>query len=306
MLTVAGKPRWGGNTGYDDEPAEYYSWDSRVQNGRRVAVGDRVVLRDRDLLLGASIIEGIDQGQREKTWRRCPYCGDRNISERATMSPAWKCGRRSCGRVFDIPDEGRELVNVSVARHAAAWTDLYGLMTTPSLKAATHYKDNAPHSIQPLYWDLFTAALNEQAPGALLRSPIARRERRLTGGFSSSTTRVVRRGQGPFRQSLIDAYGFVCAFTGPGPSEALDAAHLYSYADLGEHHIDGGLLLRSDVHALFDAGMLAVTPSDLTIDVDPTLRSFRTYGELHGNALCIAPPDAIRPWLASHWAEHRA
>ena len=45
----------------------------------------------------------------------------------------------------------------------------------------------------------------------------------------------------------------------------LDAAHLYSYADIGSHLDRGGLMVRKDIHRLFDTGDLAINPEGLTI-----------------------------------------
>ena len=78
-------------------------------------------------------------------------------------------------------------------------------------------------------------------------------------GHRQTLTRV-RIGQAAFRKQLLDQFGEVCALTGPCPAEVLEAGHLYSYSKLGRHHKHGGLLLRRDVHALFDRGRLAVDP----------------------------------------------
>lgn len=73
----------------------------------------------------------------------------------------------------------------------------------------------------------------------------------------------VRVGQAEFRLRLLARYGNVCAFSGPSPTAALEAAHLYSYAAEGRHHDDGGFLLRRDLHRLFDLGLLAVEPAHI-------------------------------------------
>ncbi|WP_051811975.1 HNH endonuclease [Kitasatospora sp. MBT63] len=114
-----------------------------------------------------------------------------------------------------------------------------------------------------------------------------------------------RLGQRAFRQRLLDTHGDDCAFTGPTPRAALDAAHLYSYAINGEHHDDGGLLLRRDLHRLFDLGLLAVNPEELTIDVSDQLAAYPLYADLHGKLLTVALSPGHRTWLESHWAVHR-
>ena len=69
-----------------------------------------------------------------------------------------------------------------------------------------------------------------------------------------------RLGQGLFSLSVRDAYGGACAVTGEHSAPVLEAAHIRPYAEGGEHRIDNGLLLRRDLHRLFDLGYVTVTP----------------------------------------------
>ena len=70
-----------------------------------------------------------------------------------------------------------------------------------------------------------------------------------------------RLGQGAFRLLVTDAYQRRCAVTGERTLPVLDAAHIRPYAELGPHRLENGILLRKDLHALFDAGYVTVTPS---------------------------------------------
>ncbi len=70
-----------------------------------------------------------------------------------------------------------------------------------------------------------------------------------------------RLGQGAFRLLVTDAYQRRCAVTGERTLPVLDAAHIRPYAAAGPHDVRNGLLLRKDLHALFDAGYVTVTPS---------------------------------------------
>jgi putative restriction endonuclease len=70
-----------------------------------------------------------------------------------------------------------------------------------------------------------------------------------------------RLGQGAFRLLVSDAYAKRCAVTGEKTLPVLEAAHIRPVALGGEHRIDNGLLLRSDLHKLFDLGYATVTPS---------------------------------------------
>jgi putative restriction endonuclease len=75
-------------------------------------------------------------------------------------------------------------------------------------------------------------------------------------------TRQVRQrlGQGAFRVLVTDVYERRCAITGERALPVLQAAHIRPVTKDGPHRVDNGLLLRSDIHALFDQGYVTVTP----------------------------------------------
>ena len=80
-----------------------------------------------------------------------------------------------------------------------------------------------------------------------------------------------RLGQGLFSLAVRDAYVGACAVTGEHSSPVLEAAHIVPYGRGGEHRVDNGLLLRSDLHRLFDRGYVTVTP-DYVFRVGERLR----------------------------------
>jgi HNH endonuclease len=80
-----------------------------------------------------------------------------------------------------------------------------------------------------------------------------------------------RLGQGAFRVLFTDIYRRRCAVTQERTLPALEAAHIRPYGDGGEHEVRNGLLLRRDIHSLFDAGYVTVTP-DLRFEVGRRIR----------------------------------
>lgn len=68
-----------------------------------------------------------------------------------------------------------------------------------------------------------------------------------------------RLGQGAFRISVTDGYGRRCAVSGEKTLPILDAAHIRAFGEGGEHAFSNGLLLRTDIHRLFDLGYVTVT-----------------------------------------------
>lgn len=105
-----------------------------------------------------------------------------------------------------------------------------------------------------------------------------------------------RLGQGAFRVLVTDAYQRRCAVTGERTLPVLDAAHIKPYAFAGPHRIHNGILLRSDLHKLFDLGYVTVTP-DLRLEVSPRLKAEwengREYYAYHGQDLKFRPLEKL-------------
>jgi len=102
-----------------------------------------------------------------------------------------------------------------------------------------------------------------------------------------------RLGQGAFRILVTDIYGRRCAVTGERALPTLEAAHLVPVSKGGQHRVDNGLLLRSDVHTLFDRGYLTVTP-ELRLRVSGKLKDDFDDGETYREY------DHERIWVPSH------
>jgi putative restriction endonuclease len=80
-----------------------------------------------------------------------------------------------------------------------------------------------------------------------------------------------RLGQRSFQAVVLDAYHRRCAISGTHIPPVLQAAHIRPVTAGGEHRLDNGLLLRSDIHTLFDRGYLGVDPM-YRLRVSPRLR----------------------------------
>ncbi|HOO60432.1 MAG TPA: HNH endonuclease [Candidatus Mcinerneyibacteriales bacterium] len=101
-----------------------------------------------------------------------------------------------------------------------------------------------------------------------------------------------RLGQGTFRVLVTDAYQRRCAMTGEKTLPVLEAAHIKPVSLSGQHEVSNGLLLRSDLHILFDKGYLTVDRSH-TINVSRRIKeeyeNGRDYYALHGKKLSVLP-----------------
>ena len=118
--------------------------------------------------------------------------------------------------------------------------------------------------------------------------------------------RRIRAGQPKFRRNLIQLYGGRCAVSGWGPECVLEAAHILLHAKSGLNHRDNGILLRSDLHNLFDDGLLRIDPDSFTIVLEPSLAD-TPYWALNGAALRPRSDGGhpSREYLRSRWAEAR-
>jgi hypothetical protein len=82
---------------------------------------------------------------------------------------------------------------------------------------------------------------------------------------------LARPEQARFRSDLMAAYGGQCALTGCRAPAALEAAHIVPVSEGGLDRVDNGLLLRADVHRLYDAGLLRVDPEDRSVSLDSSI-----------------------------------
>lgn len=108
---------------------------------------------------------------------------------------------------------------------------------------------------------------------------------------------VRRRGQREFREALIVAYEGRCAISGCNAVEALEAAHILPYKGSSTNIVQNGLLLRSDLHTLFDLGLVVVVPESLLIVLAPSLMQ-TDYAELAGRSLRVPKDKNLHPDLA--------
>jgi putative restriction endonuclease len=110
-----------------------------------------------------------------------------------------------------------------------------------------------------------------------------------------------RLGQGSFRLLVTDAYGYRCAMTSERTLPVLEAAHIRPYSEGGEHALSNGLLLRSDLHTLFDMGY---------VSVDPKTRPFWLVTESKRNLRMVASITncAIKDWFCprTHWQSRQS
>lgn len=96
--------------------------------------------------------------------------------------------------------------------------------------------------------------------------------------------RTIRKGQPKLREALLKAYNNRCSISGYCPINVLEACHIVPHSVSGNNQLDNGLLLRSDLHCLFDDGLLKINPKSYRIEIDSTILD-SPYGKYHGQEL---------------------
>ena len=108
---------------------------------------------------------------------------------------------------------------------------------------------------------------------------------------------AARAGRDRFRSAVLDAYDGRCAVTGFDAAETLEAARIYPYTGPATNRVSNGILLRADIHTLFDRGALAFSPT-YEVLLKPHLLVTR-YADLSGAVLRLPRERVYRPSTAA-------
>jgi len=156
---------------------------------------------------------------------------------------------------------------------------------------------------------------SESGPGRFLWKAVAERLKSLpppdpdtatatisaveTDGYGKPQIVLPRLGQGSFRILITDVYERRCALTGERTLPVLDAAHITPYSVSKRHELSNGLLMRSDLHRLFDGGYLTVDPSERKVVVSNRIRqefeNGKEYYRLEGQVIREPRDLKMRP-----------
>lgn len=116
--------------------------------------------------------------------------------------------------------------------------------------------------------------------------------------YGQPTLTLPRLGQGSFRILVTDAYDRRCAITNERTLPALDAAHIKPYSESGLHVVSNGILMRRDLHALFDKGYLTITTSmniEVSRRIKEEFKNGRDYYRYHGSVIRLPSDSTNRP-----------
>ena len=293
--------RYWGNDGYHDDSSLFYRYDSFVANHKNVKNGDVVIITNRGNVLGVSVIEKIETQDINKKRNKCihPDCNAKKILPRKTIKPEWRCDN---GHEFDAPrvifepaiefvaiygNQFRELSNITMSQLITETPRYNGQMSIQEVNL--QWAIDLVNPLSSVVLDLEADEADEAVPALLDEDQRQVIERQIKK----------RRGQKTFRDQLLKSNP-VCAVTGCMLVDILEAAHIDAYRNDSHNHISNGLLLRSDIHTLYDLNHLAIDPDKKTLHFSKKALSEK-YSEYEGLKIGVKH-ELSKSALSKRWA----
>lgn len=112
-----------------------------------------------------------------------------------------------------------------------------------------------------------------------------------------------RRGQPEFRKSLLGAYSGRCCITKCDVENVLEAAHIVPHTEETNYFLSNGLLLRADVHTLFDLNIIGIDSSGI-VCISKELKESE-YWQYHGKCISTNISQAMSANLARRFEQYK-
>ncbi|WP_017654152.1 HNH endonuclease [Fortiea contorta] len=307
-----------GNLGYVDEISKVYQYDNEVPYCRQLAESDLVLLRDKKQLIGVARIELIQIYEATKKLLRCPSCFKTKFNRRKNKKPTFHC--YDCGHDFDIALEDTINCENRTANFGDTFIFTERAVSIEALKDAWLNKSKQL-SMRPIDFSLIEATLLRNAPDVAkllnqnqsfnyLKADGAYEDDRTVEYFPTGEDRretvfrqiKERRGQSKFRNLLRQCYGDQCMISRLKLLDVLEAAHISPYRGTDDNHPDNGLLLRADLHTLFDLNLLGINPESLEVKFHPKILE-TGYQKLEGRKLRCSKHKPSQSALVSRWKQ---
>jgi hypothetical protein len=312
LLISCDNRQYAGNLGYDDELSKMYQYDSEVPNYKQIAEGDLVLLRDTEQLLGVARIELITSYDGFKELSCCPLCNKTDtFKKRTKKQPTFYCYK--CKYGFDTPNIRNESCKKLIAYFGDTFISTERAISIDQLKQAC--LQNSPLSMKLIDLQQIQPTLLKNAPGVAklltenhdsqyLQSNEGSEYIILPEDRREKVFRQIkeRRGQSQFRDLLCQRYGNQCMITGLKLLDVLEAAHISPYRGTDDNHPDNGLLLRADLHTLFDLNLLGINPESLEVKFHPKVLK-TGYHKLEGIKLRCSQYKPSQSSLQYRWKE---
>lgn len=213
-----------------------------------------------------------------------------NHNSRGNHGPNTKSRRTDGYSPYDALFQDRRIDDIYYELYDPERHDVWALTPDASGKQRPTQQGESP--------ELFEAAVRAEREGAF-------DVKNKADGRDKAVRQIIqRRGQRRFRKNLIAAYDGKCALSGCAVVEVLEAAHIAPYMGKHTNHTQNGLLLRGDLHTLFDLNLLRIEPVSMTIEFAPQLAD--GYPDLKNTKLRLPLEPSHRPdeqALREHYAD---
>ena len=311
VLSLGDEREYRGNEGYADDLKSVYRYDSFVPNHKQIIKGDLLILRDGKSVLGTAVVTALREKEGSKSFKRCPRCKVANIKERKVKTPRYKCREGHLFEEREVIKDERECT-LFEAHFEGTFRPLAKRLAVAEVRAACP-RYNGQLAMQQLDLERLQGdakrLLSRTAPshvlpeGVLLAAdeaddsyvPDKRDDRKVLARQIRE-----RRGQRRFRQQLRSRFADRCLVTGCAIVELLEACHINPHRGDKDNQPSNGLLLRTDIHTLFDLDLLGIEPESLRIRLHPTLVGSE-YEQFAGDALSCNPKLLSKKALDFRW-----
>ncbi|MEH2211860.1 HNH endonuclease [Nostoc sp.] len=317
LIVTDEEQQYAGNSGYADQLSQMYEYDNDVPYCNQVSEGDLVLLRNTTKLLGVARIQYIDVYKGTKERLLCPECGISKIKPRKKKKPKFRCRE---GHLFDTPIPKIEECKKFKANYSGSFVPSDGAVSLEDLKQAWLNKSKQL-SMRPIDFQRIEATLVKNSPMVAkllkktndcnyLKANDADDNKNISEYLSTEEDsrkivfrqRKERRGQSKFREVLCKRYGDQCMITGLKFLDVLEAAHISPYRGTDDNHPDNGLLLRADLHTLFDLNLLGINPESLEVKFHPKVME-TGYHKWEGRKLICSKYKPSQSALESRWKQ---
>ncbi|MBE8721179.1 HNH endonuclease [Sphingobacterium pedocola] len=270
---------------YEDSLSEYYNYDNLVPNSKQIVGGDLAILIDKEKILGFARIDSVEASKGKKTVRRCPECPSTTIDKRKTKKPAYRCNK---GHEFEIPVEEIK----AVTKYRANFNSYFSIEKL----------NNDLKQLRPFYIKGYNQNMSMQRLDISALSLFRTIEEKLSidkstysglapdQGYTKEDEEPykannqdereialraikLRRGQQDFRKKLLERFDNTCVITGCKIIDILEAAHIRPYKGKNDNHPSNGLLLRADIHTLFDLNLVTIDPEKFFVHFHPRVKN---------------------------------
>jgi hypothetical protein len=299
--------------GYNDDLSSRYEYDSNVANCKQVKQGDVAILVNKKNILGFAKIADIETAKAQKEIRKCPICKTTNFEPRKNKQPLYRCNK---GHEFEQYVSTIVDVTIYKSSYGDSFIPVRKVMPLTILKPFYSKGYNRNMSIQNVSKTLFEKKFPEVLDALNKTTTVLKPVDAMSPGDEDAAyipnnhderekiQRQIRarRGQAKFRNGLRYRYGNVCMITGCTMLDIIEAAHINPYKGEKDNDLRNGILLRADIHTLFDLNLIGIEPNSLVVHVSEQARN-NGYEHLHLTQLkaCTASVRPSVQSLAKRW-----